>query len=150
MEMFIFSKTNIFVFTSLNFIKFAKNKHLLITNISLNISMQFSPFSPVYPLRRHFLRSSYRDINKWKSEMRSFKSNENIHKKEGGSYYVVSANKASSVTLQLPGNESQRKHTTFLRISIKQSIKADFYVIPFIFWEKWTDNWTRRTAKWNS
>ena len=30
--------------------------------------------------------------------MRSFKSNENIHKKEGGSYYVVSANKASSVT----------------------------------------------------
>ena len=34
-----------------------------------------------------------------KSEMRSFKSNENIRKKEGGSYYVVSANKASSVTL---------------------------------------------------
>ena len=34
-----------------------------------------------------------------KSEMRSFKSNANIHKKEGGSYYVVSANKASSVTL---------------------------------------------------
>ena len=34
-----------------------------------------------------------------KSQMISFKSNENIHKKEGGSYYVVSANKASSVTL---------------------------------------------------
>ena len=34
-----------------------------------------------------------------KSEMRSFKSNENIRKKEGGSYYVVLANKASSVTL---------------------------------------------------
>ena len=34
-----------------------------------------------------------------KSEMRSSKSNENIRKKEGGSYYVVSANKASSVTL---------------------------------------------------
>ena len=34
--------------------------------------------------------------------MRSFKSNENIHKKEDGSYYVVSANKASSVTLQSP------------------------------------------------
>ena len=30
-----------------------------------------------------------------KSEMRSFKSNENIHKKEGGSYYVVSATKAN-------------------------------------------------------
>ena len=38
-------------------------------------------------------------IENLKSEMRSFKSNENIHKKEGGSYYVVSANKASSVTL---------------------------------------------------
>ena len=36
-------------------------------------------------------------IRNIKSEMRSF--NENIHKKEGGSYYVVSANKASSVTL---------------------------------------------------
>ena len=31
--------------------------------------------------------------------MRSFKSNENIHKKEGGSYYVGSASKASSVNL---------------------------------------------------
>ena len=48
--------------------------------------------------------------------MRSFKSNENIHKKEGGSYYVVSANKASSVTLQSPGNEGQRKHTAILQI----------------------------------
>ena len=28
--------------------------------------------------------------------MRSFKSNEKIHKKEGGSYYLVSANKAQS------------------------------------------------------
>ena len=36
---------------------------------------------------------------KWKYKMSSFKSNENIHKKEDGSYYVVSANKASSVTL---------------------------------------------------
>ena len=32
-------------------------------------------------------------------KMSSFKSNENIQKKEDGSYYVVSANKASSVTL---------------------------------------------------
>ena len=30
------------------------------------------------------------DIVRIKSEMRYFKSNENIHKKEGGSYYVVS------------------------------------------------------------
>ena len=52
-----------------------------------------------------------------KSDMRNFKSNENIHKKEGGSYYVVSANKASSVTLLSSGNESQRKHTAILRIS---------------------------------
>ena len=43
--------------------------------------------------------------------MRSFKSNENIHKKEGGShkkeggsYYVVSANKASSVSIFFSGN----------------------------------------------
>ena len=34
-----------------------------------------------------------------KSGMRCFKSNENIHKKEDWSYYEVSANKASSVTL---------------------------------------------------
>ena len=31
--------------------------------------------------------------------MSSFKNNENIHKKEDGPYYVVSANKASSETL---------------------------------------------------
>ena len=34
-----------------------------------------------------------------RSKMSSFKSNENINKNEDGSYYVVSANKASSVTL---------------------------------------------------
>ena len=34
-----------------------------------------------------------------KKKMGSFKSNENIHKKEDASFYVVSANKASSVTL---------------------------------------------------
>ena len=34
-----------------------------------------------------------------KFKMSSFKSNENIHKKEDGPYYVVSANKASTVTL---------------------------------------------------
>ena len=31
--------------------------------------------------------------------MSPFKSNENIHKKKDASYYVVSANKASSATL---------------------------------------------------
>ena len=47
----------------------------------------------------HFGTDVRPDISNIKSEMGSFKSNENIHKKEGGSYYVVSANKASSVTL---------------------------------------------------
>ena len=32
-------------------------------------------------------------------KMSSLKSDENIHKKKDGSYYVVPANKASSVTL---------------------------------------------------
>ena len=36
--------------------------------------------------------------------MSSFKSNENIHKKEAGSYYVVSANKASSCFPSQQGN----------------------------------------------
>ena len=40
-----------------------------------------------------------RYAGKYKLKMSSFKSNENIHKKEGGSHHVVSANKASSVTL---------------------------------------------------
>ena len=45
------------------------------------------------------LQTNLNMLSEIKSEMRSFKSNENIYKKEGGSYYVVSANKASSVTL---------------------------------------------------
>ena len=53
--------------------------------------------------------------------MRSFKSNENIHKKEGGSYYVVSANKASSLTLQSPGNES------YFELSAVSEMKLFFY-----------------------
>ena len=66
--------------------------------------------------------------------MRSFKSNENIHKKEDVSYYVVLANKASSMTLQSPGNESQRKHTAILRIS-KLSImrKPAVWSAPLLF-----------------
>ena len=63
--------------------------------------------------------------------MRSFKSNENIHKKEGGSYYVVSANKRSSVILQSPGNERQRKPTAILRISNRQSIQTMFCCAVF-------------------
>ena len=79
--------------------------------------------SEIYAIKRVCL-ILLTDTHKKKSEMRSFKSNENIHKKEGGSYYVVSANKASSVTLESPGNESQRKHTAILRISNRQSIQG--------------------------
>ena len=59
--------------------------------------------------------------------MRSFKSNENIHKKEGGSYYVVSANKASSVNLQTPGNESQSQVSFFFnfRFSVEGTETSD-------------------------
>ena len=43
--------------------------------------------------------------------MRSFKSNENIHKKEGGSYYIVSANKASYIIkLYINGFVCSRAH----------------------------------------
>ena len=38
-------------------------------------------------------------IERIKSNLSSFKSNENIHNKEDESYYVVSAYKASAVTL---------------------------------------------------
>ena len=62
--------------------KFAESKDL-INSIPIGFRKAFIPLDNI----------------KW--EMRSFKSNENIHKKEGGSYYVVSANKASSVTPQL-------------------------------------------------
>ena len=75
--------------------------------------------------------------------MRSVKSDENIHKKEGGSYHVVSANKVSSVTLQSPGNESERKHAAILRILNRQSIQRlyktkwmdelGFYVLSTVF-----------------
>ena len=47
--------------------------------------------------------------------MRSFKSNENIHKKEGGSYYVFLANKASSVTLQSDASLIKRSRQIFRR-----------------------------------
>ena len=67
-----------------------------IKNVAENLNYFFSTI-------RDKLKSEYPTNNITcdliKSEMRSFKSNENIHKKEGGSYYVVSANKASSVTL---------------------------------------------------
>ena len=42
----------------------------------------------------HGITSDTVKANKNKKKMRFFKSNENIHKKEDGSYYVVSANKA--------------------------------------------------------
>ena len=62
---------------------------------SLICSILFCSWTQVIVLFKLF----YSCESNIKSEMRSFKNNENIHKKEGGSYYVVSANKASSVTL---------------------------------------------------
>ena len=55
-----------------------------------------------------------------KSEMRSFKSNENIHKKEDGSYYVVSAKKVY--------NKSQGNSTacSMERTCIMQAIRQTF------------------------
>ena len=63
--------------------------------------------------------------------MRSLKSNENIHKKEDGSYYVVSANKASSVTLQSPDNESQRKH--FANFQINKGLSRIWILTNHLF-----------------
>ena len=51
-----------------------------------------------FQFRKKAITRKRHDINKIQ-KLSSFKSNENIHKKEDGSYYVVSANKASSVTL---------------------------------------------------
>ena len=48
-----------------------------------------------FGMAKFWLETDRNEVSgKKKSEMRSFKSSENIHKKEGGSYYVVSANKA--------------------------------------------------------
>ena len=87
----------------------------------MTIRLPYWFLSYTFPIHSYIMETW--KVSVWKSEMRSFKSNENIHKKEGGSYYVVSANKASSVTLQSPGNESQRKHIAILRISNRQSIQ---------------------------
>ena len=70
---------------------------------AVNYSHEYITFWYVWNLRTAdyeiLMGTSFSQMSNIKSEMRSFKSNENIHKKEGGSYYVVSANKASSVTL---------------------------------------------------
>ena len=55
-----------------------------------------------------------------KPEMRPFKSNENIHKKNGGSYYVVSANKASYQQIMAPLPLSRIK--TSLRAFTKTTV----------------------------
>ena len=55
--------------------------------------------------------------------MRSFKSNENIHKKEGGSYYVVSANKASPVTLNHPATKARGNILQFCEFQIGSRFK---------------------------
>ena len=68
--------------------------------------------------------------------MRSFKSNENIHKKEGGSYYVVSANKASSVTLQAvlevfseTGMHFYAAFTGMIYFILKTKVFCDYFAV---------------------
>ena len=56
------------------------------------------PFKGVHLLLGNYLAGDKVVVNKIQ-KLSSFKSNENIHKREDGSYYIVSANKASSVTL---------------------------------------------------
>ena len=53
--------------------------------------------------------------------MRSFKSNENIHKKEGGSYYVVSANKASNCSLKLQSGFLTRYGNKWVQTIVENS-----------------------------
>ena len=57
--------------------------------------------------------------------MRSFKSNENIHKKEGRSYYVVSDNKASSVTLNHPAKKPEKTYYNFANFKSAVDSKTD-------------------------
>ena len=67
--------------------------------------MKFGFDIPVNLLKISWGRKCENDHFEWTfqankiQKLSSFKSNENIHKREDGSYYVVSANKASSVTL---------------------------------------------------
>ena len=57
--------------------------------------------------------------------MSSFKSNENIHKKEDGPYYVVSVNKASSVTLTiLKANINIIIHGAVLKYNLAKILKV--------------------------
>ena len=82
--------------------------------VVLTVSSKKNPVQADYKLHGHtlarvksakYLGVTIIDDLKWDShinknhKMSSFKSNGNIHKKGDGSYYVVSANKASSVTL---------------------------------------------------
>ena len=52
----------------------------------------------------------------------SFKSNENIHEKENGSYYVVSANKASC------SRKTSMKLAIYIHCIYKMTLSPDFFV----------------------
>ena len=65
--------------------------------------------------------------------MRSFKSNENIHKKEGGSYYVVSANKASSNKGTL---KKRKRKASLTAIGTALANQNRMYVRRSIMYEK--------------
>ena len=63
---------------------------------SAGINIRDALLQNIMIMHGHLLYVLFLQPYKKKSEMRSFKSNENIHKKEDGSYNVVSANKASN------------------------------------------------------
>ena len=62
-----------------------------------------------------------------KKIMSSFKSNENIHKKEDGSYYVVSASKASLNTERQFVDVCQRDSSPSKTRSVRVSVSKLFW-----------------------
>ena len=70
--------------------------------------------------------------------MSSFKCNENIHKKEDGSYYVVSANKASSWPCNDPATKAGGNVLQFWELQIgsrfKDWYKSKWVLVWFLFY----------------
>ena len=62
-------------------------------------------------------------------KMSSFKSNENIHKKEDGPYYVVSANKASSVTCNDSATKARGNKLQLCEFQIGSRFKTKFSIM---------------------
>ena len=84
---------------------------------------------------------NYMNVN-IKSEMISFKSNENIHKKEDGSYYVVSANKPHQWPCNHPATKARGNILQFCEFQIGNRFK-DWYK------SKWPCNHPATKARGN-